>query len=117
MGQPGGTGCPRNRWLVQADVGDLGFGDPHEILGRDAHRALMRACLEHDRLELGQTAIDDDAIAPASADRWHRSQVELGVISRQVLLGRQMDLLPAASGDLAQLVEVDPLQAGSTART
>ena len=73
--------------------------------------------LQHDRVALGQAPVDDDWVVPASAGWWNRAEVELGVIARQALLGREVDILVAASCDLSQLVEVDSLQAGRTART
>jgi hypothetical protein len=49
---------------------------------------LVRPGLQHDRVALGQAPVDNDWVAPASADWWNRSEVELGLIARQVLLGR-----------------------------
>jgi hypothetical protein len=40
------------------------------------------------------------------------AQVELGVVPRQVLFGREVDLLLGAAADVAQLAEVDPLRGG-----
>lgn len=59
-----------------------------------------------------QAPVDNDWVAPASADWWNRAEVELGVVARHVLFGCKVDRLLAASCDLAELVEVDSLRGG-----
>ena len=72
----------------------------------------MRPRLHDDRGALGQASIEDNRIAMGSADRRHGADLELGVVSREIGLAREMHVFGVAASELAQLAKIDPLRGG-----
>jgi hypothetical protein len=73
----------------------------------------VRAGLQDDRVAVGDAPVDEDGIVARAAERRHRSQLEVGVVAPQVVLGREVDLLLAGAEQLAELARVDAAVAGN----
>src|SRR3990172_1473430 len=97
------------RRLVLADVGDLRLGEAHEVGRLDAKRLLVRARLDHERIQLGEASVDENRVAAGPSERRHRSQLELRVITRQILLAGEVDVLTTAE-EIAHLAQVKSLR-------
>ena len=66
----------------------------------------MRASLEEHLVELREAPVDEDPVALWSSEWRDRTELEVRVGARQLLLGREADLLGAAQ-PLASLPDVE----------
>src|SRR6266508_1783748 len=98
---------------VLADVCDLRVRGVNVVCGLEPERLLVRAALQDDRVAVGDPPVDEDGIVARAAERRHRSQLEVGVVAPQVVLGCKVHLLLAGPEQLAELVRVDAAVAGN----
>ena len=95
------------RGLLLADIGHVCLREPDEVGGLEANGLVVGACLEHEPVPFGYAPVDEHLLATRAAERRDRSELELRVVAREIVLARQV---PFAADGLPNLAEVEPVR-------